>query len=102
MAIQGDQEDAPLRAKALEAAEKFEAAFITDMFKQMRRSAREVGGEDSVFRDRASQDMLEMADQMTADALAGQHAFGIADLLLRQILPAPSAPSAAGKGPSEI
>lgn len=75
----------PLQAKAGKAAEKFEAFFINDMLRQMRRNARQVGGEEG--RDRTGDDMLELAHGMVADVLAGQHAFGVANLILRQVLP---------------
>ena len=80
--------DAATRAKAVGAAEKFEGFFIGEMLRQMRRSAREFGGDDGVFNSRTNDEMLSMADDLMADALAKQHAFGIADLLLRQMLPA--------------
>jgi flagellar protein FlgJ len=32
--------------------------------------------------------MLDLADTMVADKMAGQRAFGIADAILRQLLPA--------------
>lgn len=94
--------DAPVQAaqdslhkKAVEAAVKFEGFFVAEMLKQMRRTADELGGEDALFKDRSNRELLDMADQMTADALASQRAFGIADLLLRQILPeAAAAPGA--------
>ncbi len=73
------------RAKA--AAEKFEAFFIADMLHRMRRSAREFADREEVGGGRANDDMLDIADSMVADKLAGQHAFGVADLILRQILP---------------
>lgn len=73
------------RAKA--AAEKFEAFFIADMLHRMRRSAREFGDREEVEGGRANDDMLDIADSMVADKLAGQHAFGVADLILRQIQP---------------
>ena len=50
------------RAKVEKAAVKFEAMFIGEMLKQMRRTTREFAGEDSVFKDRIASDMLEMAD----------------------------------------
>lgn len=79
--------EAALERKAKEAAEKFEAHFIAQMLHQMRRSTREFSGENGLFRDKASEDMLDMTDTMLADAMAGRHAFGIADLILRQLLP---------------
>lgn len=80
--------DASTRAKAVGAAEKFEGFFIGEMLRQMRRSAREFGGEEGALNSRTNDEMLGMADELMADALAKQHAFGIADLLLRQMLPA--------------
>jgi flagellar protein FlgJ len=38
--------------------------------------------------------MLDMADNLVADQLAGKRAFGVADAILRQLLPAaPAAPA---------
>lgn len=71
------------RAKA--AAEKFEAFFIAEMMRQMRRSARAFG--DDSRRDRPADEMLDVSYNQVADTLAGQHAFGVADLILKQILP---------------
>lgn len=71
--------------KAKDAAEKFEAFFISEMMRQMRRTAREFG--DDSRRDRPADEMLDVSYSMVADTLAGQHAFGVADLILKQILP---------------
>ncbi|MBS1190260.1 MAG: hypothetical protein H6R10_2052 [Rhodocyclaceae bacterium] len=86
--------DPALRAKAEAAAEKFEGFFIGEMLRQMRRASREFAGEDSIYKDRAGADMLDMTDTLLADTLAGQRAFGIADLILRQLLPTLTAPAA--------
>jgi flagellar protein FlgJ len=59
------------------------------MLQQMRSSTREMAGEDSVFNDRVNRDMQDMTDRLLADNMAGQRAFGIADAVLRQLLPAP-------------
>jgi flagellar protein FlgJ len=75
-------------AKATKAAVDFESFFISHMLRQMRSSTREMAGEDSVFNDRTNQDLQGMADNMLADKMAGQRAFGIADAILRQLLPA--------------
>jgi len=76
------------RAKAAAAAEKFEAHFIAQVLKQMRRSVRDLNdADDRSFASRANDDLLEVADTYVADALARQRAFGIADLMLRQLLP---------------
>ncbi|MDF1484195.1 hypothetical protein PY257_03200 [Ramlibacter sp. H39-3-26] len=79
--------DPVLHAKASDAARKFEGLFITEMLRGMRRSTRELAGEDSIYHDRVNEDMLDLADTLVADAMAGQHAFGIADVILRQLLP---------------
>jgi flagellar protein FlgJ len=80
--------DAGYRAQAQAAAEKFESFFIAEMMKQMRRSTRELSGDEGLFKDRVHDDMLGLADGLVADALSGQHAFGVADAILRQLLPA--------------
>lgn len=85
------------RAKATDAAVKFEGLFIREMLKQMRRTAREIGGDEALAGGRSHEGMMDVADMLLADTLAGQKAFGIADAILRQILPPAdaSAPSAA-------
>jgi flagellar protein FlgJ len=82
----------PLYAgKAKNAAEKFEAFFIADMLHQTRSTTRALADEDSFYQNRINQDMLDMADTVVADVMSHQHAFGIADAILKQVLPAPSA-----------
>ena len=76
-------------AKATKAAVEFESFFIANMLKQMRAGTREMASEDSVFKDPVNRDMQDMADGMMATQMAGQRAFGIADAILRQLLPAP-------------
>lgn len=97
-------EQSQLRARATDAAVKFEAYFIKQMMKQMRASTAALAAEDSPLKKRVNEDMLELADGLVADAMAGQRAFGIADLMLRQVLPtlSPSAnlSSAATGSPS--
>lgn len=80
-------DDPAYRAKATEAAVKFESFFIGQMLHKMRESARSVGEHDKQD-ESVNSDMLDMADNMVADQLAGRHAFGIADAILRQLLPA--------------
>ncbi|MEH6437871.1 rod-binding protein [Massilia sp. DD77] len=79
--------DAAYVAKATKASVEFERFFISNMLKQMRSSTREMAGEDSIFKDRVNQDMQDMADDLLAGNLAGQRAFGIADAILRQLVP---------------
>ncbi|MFL6675107.1 MAG: rod-binding protein [Massilia sp.] len=76
-------------AKATKAAVEFESFFIGHMLRTMRSSTREMAGADSVFKDPVNSDMQDMADNMLAGQMAGQRAFGIADAILRQLLPAP-------------
>jgi len=90
--------DPKYRAKATEAAVKFESFFIGHMLHQMRAGTRALSSEDSVFKDKINEDMLDMADNLVADQLAGQRAFGVADAILRQLLPPASAPVAMQAG----
>jgi flagellar protein FlgJ len=87
------------REKVQAAAEKFEGFFIGQMLRQMRQSTRELAGEDSIYNNSVNQDMLDMADTQLADALASQRAFGIADAILRQLLPSAVAPAAVATAP---
>ena len=79
--------DPVVLAKATKAAVDFESFFIAHMLQQMRSSTREMAGEDSVFNDRVNRDMQDMTDKLLADKMAGQRAFGVADAILRQIVP---------------
>ena len=59
----------------------------------MRDSTKAMAADDSIYKDSINSDMLDMADNMVADQLAGRRAFGIADAILRQLLP-PASPAA--------
>ncbi|MEW7850136.1 rod-binding protein [Massilia aurea] len=74
-------------AKATQAAVEFERFFIGHMLRTMRASTREMASEDSVFNNRVNHDMQDMADDLLAGNMAGQRAFGIADAILRQLVP---------------
>jgi len=74
-------------AKATKAAVEFERFFISNMLKEMRSSTRAMAAEDSVFNNRINQDMQGMADDLLAGNMAGNRAFGIADAILRQLVP---------------
>lgn len=74
-------------AKVTEAAVEFERFFIGHMLRTMRASTRALAPEDSVFNNRVNQDMQDMADDLVAGNMAGQRAFGIADAILRQLVP---------------
>ena len=90
---ESDPAAALYHTKAAEAAVKFESFFIGHMMKQMRSSAKELAGEDSIYKSSINSDMLDMADTLVADQMAHQRAFGVADAILRQLLP-PAAPAA--------
>lgn len=87
-AAQDETTDPAYRARVEEAAQKFESFFIAQMLRQMRSATRELAGEDSIYGKRSNDDMLDLADTSFADALASQRAFGIADVIVRQMLPA--------------
>ena len=76
-------------AKATKAAVEFESFFISHMLHQMRESTRTIAPDDSPTKDKVNQDMTDMVDDMLARNMAHQRAFGVADAILRQILPAP-------------
>lgn len=88
-----DALDPRYAAKATRAALQFEGFFISHMLRQMRSSTREIAGDDAVFKSGADNDLLDLADNMVADQMAGQRAFGVADAILRQLLPAPPKPA---------
>lgn len=96
----GGDEQARVRARATDAAVKFEAFFIKQMLGQMRAATRVLADEDSALNKRVNQDLLDLADGQVADAMAGQRAFGIADLLLAQLLPPPRLSAAPAQSPS--
>ncbi|GFE84375.1 rod-binding protein [Steroidobacter agaridevorans] len=80
-------EDAVYRAKVQQAAEQFESFFISQMLRQMRSATKEIAGEDSIYGKNTNADMLDYADTSVADVLSRQRAFGIADVIVRQLLP---------------
>ncbi|WP_349744291.1 rod-binding protein [Roseateles cavernae] len=91
-----------LQARATEAAEKFEAFFIKQMMSQMRSATRALADDDSPLKNKVNEDMMDMADGLVADAMAGQRAFGIADLMLKQILPKVNLSPAGVASPSRV
>jgi len=97
-------DDAVQRARVEQAAIKFEAFFVGQMLKQMRQGTQALAGADSPFKDRIHQDMLDIADTQVADTMARQRAFGIADVILRQLMPAaaPLASTALKSGPDPV
>lgn len=95
LAMPADAKDEPAvqpaspeyRRKAGAAAEQFEAQFVREMFKQIRKTTREIAGEDSIFANSINGDMMDFADGAVADQLAKQRVFGVANAILRQLLP---------------
>ena len=79
-------------AKVTKAAIDFESFFISNMLHQMRETTRDIAPDDSPFKDKVNQDMQDMADKLLAGNVANQRAFGIADAILRQMLPAAATP----------
>lgn len=73
------------------AAVKFEGFFVAQMLKQMRQATAAMADSGSAINDRVNDGTLALAEQTVADGLAGQRAFGIADVLVRQMLPQSSA-----------
>lgn len=80
-------DDAAYRAKVQQAAEQFESFFISQMLHQMRSATKEIAGEDSTYGKNTNADMLDYADTSVADVMSRQRAFGIADVIVRQLLP---------------
>ncbi|MYM27760.1 hypothetical protein GTP58_05450 [Duganella sp. CY15W] len=99
-AAAGDSVDPAYRAKATEAAVKFESFFIGHMLHQMRDGTRALASDDAP-KDRINDDMLDMADNLVADQLAGKRAFGVADAILRQLLPPQQAVTATNVSSSQ-
>jgi flagellar protein FlgJ len=91
-AVEAEVADAAHVAQATKAAVEFESFFISQMLKDMRSTTREMADEDSVFKDKVNQDMQDMADGILSKQMAGQRAFGVADAILRQLLPSKNTP----------
>ncbi|MDQ1924896.1 rod-binding protein [Massilia sp. CCM 9206] len=85
--------------KATKAAIEFESFFIGNMLQQMRSGTRAMADDDSVFKDPVNRDMQDMADNMMAGQMANQRAFGVADAILRQLLPAAAPQTPAQNAP---
>jgi flagellar protein FlgJ len=82
-----DQPSPEFVKKATKAAVDFESFFIQNMLHQMRESAKTLAPEDSPMKDPVNSDMLDMADKLLSGHMAGQRAFGVADAILKQLLP---------------
>ncbi|MDB5849654.1 MAG: flagellar biosynthesis protein FlgJ [Rhodoferax sp.] len=104
--VQAAQIDPAQRASLEKAAVQFEGLFIHQMLKEMRKSTEGIAGDDALFKSQQGNGLLDIADGMVADAMASQRAFGIADTILRQMLPpgsgAQAAPAVVGAGAGEL
>lgn len=80
-------EDGAYRAQVQHAAEQFESFFISQMLRQMRSATKEIAGDESIYGKNTNSDMLDYADTSVADVMSKQRAFGIADVIVRQLLP---------------
>lgn len=81
------------------AAEQFEAMFLRQMLKQMRKAG-DVLSADNSLRSAQTDTVRELHDDALADSLARRRQTGIADLLVRQLSP-PAAPPPAQIDSSE-
>lgn len=68
-----------------QAAVKFESFFVAQMMQQMRKATAALADADSPLNVEAHQAPLAMADHAVADSLASTGAFGIANVLVRQM-----------------
>mgnify|MGYP001612942229 CR=1 FL=1 len=91
IAGQGAAVDAADVQRLTAAAVKFESFFVAQMLKQMREATAAMADPGSAINDRVNDSTLSLAEQAVADGLAGQRAFGIADVLVRQMLPSSTA-----------
>jgi len=87
VAAAADAPDPAYVKQATKAAVEFESFFIQNMLHQMRESAKTLAPEDSPTRDPVNSDMIDMADKLLSGHMAGQRAFGVADAILKQLLP---------------
>lgn len=66
------------------AAEQFEALFLQQVLKQMRKAGDVLAAENSM-RSRESNTMRDFYDDLMAQTLAGKNQMGIADMLVKQL-----------------
>jgi flagellar protein FlgJ len=86
-AAQTDLASPAYRAKLTQAAEKFEGFFVNQILQQMRKSMRDIDPDEATNSKHGEDDMVDMSDTLLAESLSQRHAFGVADALLRQLLP---------------
>lgn len=93
-------DDAMSFAHAQHAAQRFEVYFIAHMLRQMGRNARDISG-GNTHSQKDADDMLVSADRLLADALAGEHASRIADVILEQLMAKGRRPDGQDSGSGE-
>jgi flagellar protein FlgJ len=74
-------------AKVHKAAEQFEAHFIKQLMAHMREATCALADDDSPLKSKFNEGMFDVTDGLVADSLASQRAFGIADMLIKQLQP---------------
>lgn len=80
-----NQTVAPAKNQQLElAAEQFEAMFLQQILKQMRKAS-DVLGADNPMRSRELDTMRDLYDEVLAESLSSQRQVGIADMLVEQL-----------------
>lgn len=80
------------QARLEDAAEQFEAMFLQQILKQMRKAG-DVLSEGSSMRSRQGDTLREMHDEALAQTLATHRQTGIADLLVKQLSRGEAAPT---------
>lgn len=70
-----------------QAAEQFEAMFLRQMLREMRKSADVLSGENGLFSSRESRTLRDFYDDVISQDLASQRSTGIANLLIQQLSP---------------
>ncbi|WP_459624920.1 hypothetical protein [Burkholderia sp. 3C] len=88
----GNAADARERAALEHAAVQFEGMFIAQMLGAMRQATATLGAANGE-RDDTAGALLDHAYREVANGIATQRAFGIADTLIAQMLPAAGTPS---------
>ena len=89
------------QARLENVAEQFEAMFLQQILKQMRKAG-DVLSEGSPLRSRQGDTLREFHDEALAEKLAGHRKTGIADMLVKQLSPgmpstSPAAPAQSGQ-----
>ncbi|VXC26838.1 Lytic transglycosylase catalytic subunit subunit [Pseudomonas sp. 8AS] len=94
-ALQGNPAEAT-RSQLEVAAEQFEALFLQQILKQMRKAG-DVLAEGSPMHSRELSTMRDFHDEVLAETLAGQKQAGIASLLVTQLSGGPAGPAELAK-----